>query len=206
MQDVVYKRRSGAMTFSAASQATNQSVAVGPMGRAMAEAMDPDLLDGLQQHLNMERQAHSAYFAASIWFAERELRGFSRFFQSESANEHSHAGRVGDYLIARGQTIILQALEAPNQTWEAPVDLMATSFLLECDLTTSLQQLYAMAERASDIRTTVFLDQIIEQQLQSEHEFAHLLGRVRFAGHEAAALLIIDNELSQDQYQPPSLQ
>ena len=119
------------MTFSAASQATNQSVAVGPMGRAMAEAMDPDLLDGLQQHLNMERQAHSAYFAASIWFAERELRGFSRFFQSESANEHSHAGRVGDYLIARGQTIILQALEAPNQTWEAPVDLMATSFLLD---------------------------------------------------------------------------
>jgi len=206
VQDVVYKRRSGAMTFSAASQATNQSVAVGPMGRAMAEAMDPDLLDGLQQHLNMERQAHSAYFAASIWFAERELRGFSRFFQSESANEHSHAGRVGDYLIARGQTIILQALEAPNQTWEAPVDLMATSFLLECDLTTSLQQLYAMAERASDIRTTVFLDPIIEQQLQSEHEFAHLLGRVRFAGHEAAALLIIDNELSQDQHQPASLQ
>lgn len=194
------------MTFSAASQATNQSVAVGPTGRAMAEAMDPDLLDGLQQHLNMERQAHSAYFAASIWFAERELRGFSRFFQSESANEHSHAGRVGDYLIARGQTIILQALEAPNQTWEAPVDLMATSFLLECDLTTSLQQLYAMAERASDIRTTVFLDPIIEQQLQSEHEFAHLLGRVRFAGHEAAALLIIDNELSQDQHQPASLQ
>ena len=194
------------MSFSAARQATNQSVAVGPMGRAMAEAMDPDLLDGLQQHLNMERQAHSAYFAASIWFAERELRGFSRFFQTESANEHSHAGRVGDYLIARGQTIILQALEAPNQTWEAPVDLIATSFLMECDLTTSLQQLYATAERASDIHTTVFLDPIIEQQLQSEHEFAHLLGRVRFAGHEAAALLIIDNELSQDQHQPPSLQ
>ena len=83
---------------------------------------------------------------------------------------------------------------------------MATSFLLECDLTTSLQQLYAMAERASDIRTTVFLDPIIEQQLQSEHEFAHLLGRVRFAGHEAAALLIIENELSQHQHQQPSLQ
>ena len=51
-----------------------------------------------------------------------------------------------------------------------------------------------MAERESDIRTTVFLDPIIELQLQSEHEFAHLLGRVRFADHQAAALLIIDNE------------
>ena len=51
-----------------------------------------------------------------------------------------------------------------------------------------------MAERESDIRTTVFLDPIIELQLQSEHEFAHLLGRVRFADRQAAALLIIDNE------------
>jgi len=63
-----------------------------------------------------------------------------------------------------------------------------------------------MAERESDIRTTVFLDPIIELQLQSEHEFAHLLGRVRFADRQAAALLIIDNELSQDQHQPASLQ
>jgi len=104
------------MSFSTAGPATTQSVSVGPTGRAMAEAMDADLLSGLQQHLNMERQAHSAYFAASIWFAERELRGFSRFFQKESASEHSHAGGVGDYLIARGQTIVLQALEAPDQT------------------------------------------------------------------------------------------
>ena len=40
---------------------------------------------------------------------------------------------------------------------EKPADLMATSFQMEVDVTRSLQQLYALAERSSDTRTTVFL-------------------------------------------------
>ena len=47
---------------------------------------------------------------------------------------------------------------------------------------------------------------MIEGQTQSEHEFAHLLGRVRFADNQAAALLLIDNELDQGKFQPASLQ
>ena len=83
---------------------------------------------------------------------------------------------------------------------------METSFQMEVDVTTSLQQLYALAERTSDTRTSVFLDPMIEGQTQSEHEFAHLLGRVRFADNQAAALLLIDNELDQGKFQPASLQ
>ena len=83
---------------------------------------------------------------------------------------------------------------------------MTTSFQMEVDVTASLQQLYALAERSSDTRTTVFLDPMIESQTQSEHEFAHLLGRTRFADNQAAALLLIDNELDQGKFQPASLQ
>ena len=54
-------------------------VNIGPSGRAIAEPMNPELLSLFHQHLNMERQAHTAYFAAAIWFAERELRGFAQF-------------------------------------------------------------------------------------------------------------------------------
>ena len=58
---------------------------------------------------------------------------------------------------------------------------MAASFQLETDVTSSLQQIYAQAERVADVRTTTVLDGMIDGQLASEHEFAHLLGRVRFA-------------------------
>ena len=183
-----------------------ESIALGPSGRAVAEPIELDLLNGLQHHLNMERQAHATYFAAAIWFAERELRGFSSFFRNESASEHDHAAKFAEYLIARGQSVQLLDIKAPVQSWSEPEDVMATSFLLEADVTASLQQLYAMAERASDTRTTVFLDPMVDQQTQAEHEVAHLLGRDRYANKQATAILLIDGELEQGRHRPASLQ
>ena len=65
---------------------------------------------------------------------------------------------------------------------------------MEADVTTSLHQLYAIAERDSDFRTTVFLDPVLEGQTSSEDEFAYLLGRVKFANNQPSAILIIDGE------------
>ena len=171
----------------------------------MAQSMDDALLDALQQHLNMERSASAAYFAMAIWFAERELRGFARFFKEEARSEQEHAGAFADYLIARGQSVALQGIAAPRQNWSSAEDIMAASFQLETDVTSSLQQIYAQAERVADVRTTTVLDGMIDGQLASEHEFAHLLGRVRFAQAQPAALLIIDNELADGKHQPTSL-
>ncbi|AII49143.1 ferritin [Synechococcus sp. KORDI-52] len=153
----------------------------------------------------MERQAHASYFAAAIWFAERELRGFSRFFRDESHSEHEHAAKFAEYIIARGQSVELKVVDAPLQSWSSPADVMASAFQMEVDVTASLQQLYSMAERTNDTRTTVFLDSMVEMQTQSEHEFAHLLGRVKFADNQSAALLLIDNELDQGNNKPASL-
>lgn len=171
----------------------------------MAQPMDAALVDALHQHLTMERKASAAYFAMAIWFAERELRGFAHVFKHESGDEQAHAGAFADYLIARGQGVVLHELPAPRQSWESPQEILAAAFATEADLTSSLQQLYAMAERAADTRTTVFLDPLIDNQIDSENSFAHLLGRVSFAQNQPAALLIIDGELSAEKPKPATL-
>ena len=201
----IVPRTSGSMVSSSTTSGISDQITRGPAGRAAAEPLSVDLLSALQAHLNLERKAHVAYFAAAIWCAERELKGFSKFFNAESKDEHEHAAHFGDYLISRGQTVKLDVLDAPSQDWDSPEDLMGSSFIMECDVTTSLQQIYALAERSGDTRTTVFLDPLIDQQTQSEHLFAHLLGRVRFANQQPAALLIIDQELNQGENQPASL-
>ena len=183
----------------------DQGVATGPAGRALAQPMDAALVEALQNHLSMERQASAAYFAMAIWFAERELRGFAHFFKHEAHSEQEHAATFADYLIARGQTVQLQDLAAPRQEWSTPEQIFAASFQLEADVTASLQQIYAMAERAADLRTTVFLDPIVDAQVAAENEFAHLLGRVRFCQGQPAALLIVDGELSDDKHSPAKL-
>ncbi len=172
------------------------AVATGPAGRAMAQPMDAGLLEGLQEHLGLERKASAAYWAMALWFAERELRGFAAYLLQESRGEQHHAGQVADYLIARGQTVDLSDLPAPGQKWSDAEALLADAFRLEADVTTSLQLLYSMAERTGDVRSTVFLDPLIQGQIAAENDAAHLLGRVRFGRLEAASMLLIDGELA----------
>ena len=168
----------------------------GPSGRAISECVDKDLLENLLLHLTMERNANVQYFSISLWFQERDLNGFSSFFLKESKDELEHAYKFTDYLIARGQNVDLHALSKPVQEWESIQDLIAYAFNMEADLTISLQQLYAISERTSDIRTNVFLDPIVESQIKSEDEFAHILGKVKFSGENPSAILIVDEYLS----------
>lgn len=187
------------------SSSTPKAVAVGPSGRAIAQPMDPLLLEALQQHLTMERRASAAYFALAIWCSERELRGFARHFGAEAAGEQQHAAVFADYLISRGQTVVLEDVPAPRQHWASLEEILSGVFLMEADVTTSLQQLDALAERSGDVRTTVFLDPMVAGQLASENEAAHLLGRVRLSQNQPAALLILDGELAAGKPEPATL-
>ena len=168
----------------------------GPSGRAVSQEVDSHLLENLYHHLTMERNANVQYFSISLWFQERDLNGFSKFFLNESKDEMNHAYDFSNYLIARGQKVDLHDLPAPIQTWNSIEDLISYGFNIESDLTTSIQQLYAISERESDIRTNVFLDPIIESQIKSEDEFAHILSKVKFANNNPSALLLIDEYLA----------
>ena len=178
--------------------ATSNTISLnfGPSGRAIAEAIDTDLLQALYQHTSLERVSSAQYLAMSLWFLERELRGFSSFYKKESLSEQEHGFNFAKYLVARGQSVLLDEVTKPIQKWETVEELVTLSFQMEADVTTSVQQLYSMAERSNDTRTTVFLDPVIDEQIKSEDEMAYLLGKVKFAKNDPSALFIIDNELN----------
>ena len=182
------------------------TVPVGPAGRAMAEPMSGEMLDLMQAHLNLERQSAADYFAAAIWFAERELSGFAEHLRDEAKQEQEHAAKFADYLISRGQRPVLDAVEPPRQQWSDVEQVIANVFRMEADVTASVLQLYGTAEGDNDKRTSVFLDPIVDGQRLSEHEAAYLLGRVKFAAGNPAAVMIIDAELREDEAEPAKLE
>ena len=171
---------------------------MGPSGRAIAQPMEFDLLEALYQHTTLERVSSAQYLAMSIWFLERELRGFSSFFKKESLSEQEHGFNFAKYIIARGQSVVLDEVTKPIQEWKTVEELVTLSFQMEADVTSSVQQLYSMAERSNDTRTTVFLDPVVDEQIRSEDEMAYILGKVKFANRDPSALLLIDNELNID--------
>lgn len=172
----------------------------------MAEPMSRELLDLIEAHLNLERQSAADYFAAAIWFAERELTGFAEHLRDEAKQEEQHAAKFADYLISRGQRPVLDTIEPPRQQWTGVEQVIANVFRMEADVTSSVLQLYGTAEGDDDKRTTVFLDPIVDGQRISEHEAAYLLGRVKFAAENPAAVMIIDAELREGEAEPAKLE
>ncbi len=182
------------------------TVPTGPAGRAMAEPMSAEMLDLMEAHLNLERQSAADYFAAAVWFAERELTGFAEHLRDEAKQEQEHAAKFADYLISRGQRPVLDTIEPPRQQWPDVEQVIANVFRMEADVTASVLQLYKTAEEDIDRRTTVFLDPIVDDQRLSEHEAAYLLGRVKFAAGNPAAVMIIDAELREGEAEPAKLE
>ena len=182
------------------------NVPTGPAGRAMAEPMSAEMLDLMEAHLNLERQSAADYFAAAVWFAERELTGFAEHLRDEAKQEQEHAAKFADYLISRGQRPVLDTIEPPRQQWPDVEQVIANVFRMEADVTASVLQLYKTAEEDIDRRTTVFLDAIVDAQRLSEHEAAYLLGRVKFAAGNPAAVMIIDAELREGEAEPAKLE
>merc|ERR1711968_249242 len=182
------------------------TVPTGPAGRAMAEPMSAELLDLMEAHLNLERQSAADYFAAAVWFAERELTGFAEHLRDEAKQEQEHAAKFADYLISRGQRPVLDTVETPRQQWTGVEQVIANVFRMEADVTASVLQLYDTAEQDLDRRTSVFLDPIVDDQRLSEHEAAYLLGRVKFAAGNPAAVMIIDAELREGDAKPAKLE
>merc|ERR1739847_191624 len=134
-----------------ATQATI-TIPVGPTGRTMAEPMSSELLDLMEAHLNLERQSAADYFAAAVWFAERELTGFAEHLRDEAKQEQEHAAKFADYLISRGQRPVLDTIEPPRQQWPDVEQVIANVFRMEADVTASVLQLYGTAEQDDDKR------------------------------------------------------
>lgn len=158
--------------------------------------MTPDLLKGLNAHLTLEFRAAHEYLAMSIWLAEHDLPGFAKWMKQQSSDELMHAQRIIDHLVDRDQQVKLPAVAAPPMSWKDAEALCAHVLKNEQAVTASINDLYAMAEKAKDRPATIMLQWFVTEQMEEEAAARAVLGRIRLAGNTGVGLLMIDQELA----------
>lgn len=158
--------------------------------------MTKDLLKGLNQHLTLEFRASHEYLAMSIWLAEHDLPGFASWMRKQSSDELLHARRIIDHLVERDQKVTLPAIAAPPATWKSAEELCAHVLRNEQEVTTSINHLYTMADKAKDRPAMVMLQWFITEQMEEEAAARAVLSRIRLAGNTGVGLLMVDQELA----------
>lgn len=158
--------------------------------------MTNELLKGLNEHLKLEFRASHEYLAMSIWLAANDLPGFATWMRKQSGDELLHAQRIIDHLVERDEKAVLPSIAAPPSSWKSAEALCAHVLKNEQDVTASIDNLCAMAEKAKDRPASVMLQWFVNEQMEEETAARAVLGRIRLAGNTGVGLLMIDQELA----------
>lgn len=161
--------------------------------------MEETLHRRINDHLALEFGAAHRYLALAIWFELHDLPGFARFMRQQSQDELGHAGRFVDHLLERDLGVELPAIDKPPAEWQSVESAVSDVLEAEREVTRSIEDLYDLAEKASDRPAMIMLQWFINEQVEEENVARALLGRIRLVDGNGLGLLMIDQELGKDQ-------
>jgi ferritin len=158
--------------------------------------MNSELLHGLNEHLKLEFRASHEYLAMSVWLSLHDMPGFAQWMRKQSSDELMHAQKIIDHLVERDQHVVLPSVPAPPSEWKSAEKLCAHVLDNEQEVTASINNLYALAEKAKDRPATVMLQWFVNEQMEEEAAARAVLGRIKLAGNTGVGLLMVDQELA----------
>lgn len=166
-------------------------VAQTPMKGAVREAME--------EQIGHEFSAAYLYLSMSGHFETANLTGFARWMRAQAAEEQIHALKFFDFLLDRGETVRLPAVEEPLHDFRSPLDTFEQALQHEKRVTGHIHDLYDLAVSEHDYPAQVLLTWFVSEQVEEEKSATDIVERLRMAGADTAALLMLDRELGERQ-------
>jgi len=166
--------------------------------------MDKKMVEALNSQLNAEMYSAYLYLSMGTYFEDLDLSGFANWMRVQAQEEMTHAMKIHDFIIQRGNRVTLTRIEAPPTDWESPVNAFEHVYEHEQKVTGLINQLVNLALSLGDHATNNFLQWFVAEQVEEEESSSGVLKKVKMANDSLSALLMLDNELAQRIFTPPT--
>jgi ferritin len=103
--------------------------------------------------------------------------------------------KLFDYVNDRNGRVELKALEKPPLEFKSVLATFEQALEPEKKVTQLIHSLYEKATREGDYATQVQLTWFITEQVEEEATATEVVDRLKIAGNDGAALLMLDREL-----------
>lgn len=160
-----------------------------PMKGAVRDAMGEQI----------KHEFYSAYLYLSMAgsFEAANLSGFAHWMRAQAREEQEHALKFFDFLLDRGEQVRLQTIEAPPYAFRSPLDTFEQALEHEKEVTALIHDLYETAVREHDYPAQAFLNWFVTEQVEEEKSATEIVERLRMAGEDGAALILLDREMGE---------
>lgn len=157
--------------------------------------MSDELASAFNDQITMELASSVAYLQMSAHLEAENLTGMASWMKMQSEEEKEHAHRFLGFVLDRGNPVSLGSIEAPQSTFDSVEQLFETALRQEQAVTRAIHDLYRLASDSGDLASFPFLQGFISEQNEEEATVETILERVRLAGGESSAILLLDSEL-----------
>lgn len=150
----------------------------------------------LNEHVNAEIESAYLYLGMKAYFLSKNLNGMANWMQIQVGEELDHAKKFFDYILSRGDEIVLDDIVAPKMTWKTPLAVFEATLKHEKIVTSRIHKLVDLAAKEGDHATLAFLQWFVTEQVEEEANADDVLQRLKLAGGSGSAIFLLDKELS----------
>lgn len=149
----------------------------------------------LSEQVKNEFESAYLYLIAADYFHSEGLPGFASWYINHSKEEVEHAMIFYDYIHKNNERVQFFNLEPTRTIYSSLTKPLEDTIVHEDFITTCINQIYEVAAKEKDYRTTNFLTWFITEQ-QEEEENAHAnMDKLNLFGNNPAGLYLLDKEM-----------
>lgn len=151
--------------------------------------------NAINDQINKELYSAYLYYSMASYFEGQTLPGMAKWLKKQAKEELEHADKLFDYLVERGGTPVMEAIDKPKSSWQNALDAFTDAYDHEKFVTESIYKLVDLAKEIRDHATDNFLQWFVAEQVEEEDSAAYIVDRLKMIENHTGALIFFDKEL-----------
>jgi ferritin len=135
---------------------------------------------------------------------EMNLPGFANWMRIQAQEEMTHSDKFYHHIIERGGRVTLTTIDGPPTEWNDVQAVFQHVLEHEQKVTGLINDLMDLAIAEKDHAAAMFLQWFVTEQVEEEATAQETLGKLAIAGSAPAGLYMLDKEMAQRVFVPPT--
>jgi ferritin len=157
--------------------------------------MTPKVTEAINRQIAMEFSASFSYLGMAAWCEHRQFMGAGHWLRLQSIEEHGHAMKLFNFVLARNCPVRLPGVDQPASDFASLLDVFERALAQEQGVSRQIDGLYELAFREKAFAAMAELQWFITEQVEEEKTVREIVAKLQMVGNDPASLLDLDREL-----------
>jgi ferritin len=116
--------------------------------------------------------------------------------RAQAQEELSHGIIFYNFILGRGGSIKLAAIDAPPATYKNSLEVFEKTLEHERGVTARINKLVGQARKEEDFATDIFLQWFVTEQVEEEESVTDVINKLKLVKNDGQGLLMLDKEFA----------